>query len=273
MKHSPHILRHSRKRGLHAPTEAPRWHAAQTCRVLVAATKLSAIALVGGWTVTSCGSSTPTAFDCGGTYAGLCGKSCSDMAPCDVGLHCSNGTCAAECSPIDGCAAGQSVQLDRHLWPSHRRCERHPVRGDLARVSYRVRLLFGDLSGCSANAALPRGHHVLGLRVVQSKQPLRRWQYGHFGQQRRRVRHRLRLPRLFSPGRAASGGFFLDVDVTGSYQMPSWTRGSELRSRSRSAVRPHESVDRREQGFEGFHGRTHQHRTGAGIAFFPAASG
>ena len=56
---------------------------------------------------------------------------------------------------------------------------------------------------------------------------------------------------------------FFMVDITVSYEMPSGTRGSELRSRSRSAVRPHESVDRREQGFEGFHGAcsTHQHRT------------
>src|SRR4051812_35571188 len=86
-------------------------NASQTCRVLVAATKPSAIALVGGWTVTSCGSSAATAFDCGATYAGLCGKSCSDMAPCDVGLHCASGTCAAECSPIEGCPDGQTCTL------------------------------------------------------------------------------------------------------------------------------------------------------------------
>jgi hypothetical protein len=82
----------------------------QSCRVLIALGKLSTMALLGGWVVASCGSSGAT-FDCGPTYGAACGKSCSDTAPCDVGLHCTSGSCGADCSPIDGCSAEQVCTL------------------------------------------------------------------------------------------------------------------------------------------------------------------
>ena len=117
MKHSA-IFPSLVERGLHAPTEAPRWQRQPDLPRPHRRNQAVSNSSGRGWSVTSSGTSAATAFDCGATYGGLCGKSCSDMAPCDVGLHCSNGTCAAPCSPIDGCPAGQSCSLTGTCGPA-----------------------------------------------------------------------------------------------------------------------------------------------------------
>jgi hypothetical protein len=61
----------------------------------------------GTWMVASCGTPADAGFSCADAYGTLCGKTCTNDAACDLGLHCAAGTCIADCSPAAGCATGQ----------------------------------------------------------------------------------------------------------------------------------------------------------------------
>ena len=80
--------------------------AARPGRVLL---QLLAIVGVGAWSVASCGGS--GSVDACQSYASACGQRCSEKEACNLGLHCTNGSCAADCTPKSGCGNGQVCSI------------------------------------------------------------------------------------------------------------------------------------------------------------------